>query len=56
MVCNADRALIRHIMDLTACCCWEGDPHNIIEGMMLGGYAIGAASYVYVRAAGIPSP
>ena len=29
----------------------EGDPHGIIEGMMLGGYAIGAAKgYVYVRA------
>ena len=29
----------------------EGDPHCIIEGMMLGGYAIGAdTGYVYVRA------
>ena len=29
----------------------EGDPHSIIEGMMLGGYAIGASKgYVYVRA------
>ena len=29
----------------------EGDPHSIIEGMMLGGYAIGAdKGFVYVRA------
>jgi NADH-quinone oxidoreductase subunit F len=29
----------------------EGDPHTVIEGMMIGGYAIGAnMGYVYVRA------
>ncbi len=29
----------------------EGDPHTLIEGMMIGGYAIGAnKGYVYVRA------
>ena len=29
----------------------EGDPHSLIEGMLLGGYAIGASrGYVYVRA------
>ena len=29
----------------------EGDPHSLIEGMLIGGYAIGAnQGYVYVRA------
>ena len=29
----------------------EGDPHTVIEGMMIGGYAIGASmGYVYIRA------
>jgi NADH:ubiquinone oxidoreductase subunit F (NADH-binding) len=29
----------------------EGDPHSVIEGMMIGGYIIGARKgYVYVRA------
>ena len=29
----------------------EGDPHSLIEGMDLGGYAIGAnKGYIYVRA------
>lgn len=29
----------------------EGDPHNLIEGMIIGGYAIGATKgYVYIRA------
>ena len=29
----------------------EGDPHTIIEGMIIGGYAIGAnLGYVYIRA------
>jgi NADH:ubiquinone oxidoreductase subunit F (NADH-binding) len=28
----------------------EGDPHSVIEGMILGGYAIGASTgYIYVR-------
>ena len=30
---------------------FEGDPHSVIEGMLLGGYAIGAEQgYVYIRA------
>ncbi len=30
---------------------FEGDPHSVLEGMMLGGYAIGAdKGYVYIRA------
>lgn len=29
----------------------EGDPHTIIEGMIIGGYAIGVnLGYVYIRA------
>jgi NADH:ubiquinone oxidoreductase subunit F (NADH-binding)/NAD-dependent dihydropyrimidine dehydrogenase PreA subunit len=29
----------------------EGDPHAVVEGMLIGGYAIGAsAGYVYIRA------
>lgn len=29
----------------------EGDPHNLIEGMLIGAYAIGAKeAIVYVRA------
>jgi NADH:ubiquinone oxidoreductase subunit F (NADH-binding) len=29
----------------------EGDPHAVIEGMIIGGYAIGAKmGYVYIRA------
>ena len=29
----------------------EGDPHKMIEGMMIGAYAVGARDgYIYVRA------
>ena len=29
----------------------EGDPHTVIEGMILGAYAIGASmGYIYIRA------
>ena len=29
----------------------EGDPHNLIEGMILGGYAIGSSQgFIYIRA------
>ena len=48
MVCNADEGDPGAFMDRSIL---EGDPHSIIEGMMLGGYAIGASKgYVYVRA------
>ncbi len=48
MVCNADEGDPGAFMDRSLL---EGDPHSIIEGMMLGGYAIGASKgYVYVRA------
>ena len=30
---------------------WKGDPHSVIEGMIIAGYAIGASrGYVYVQA------
>ena len=48
MVCNADEGDPGAFMDRSIL---EGDPHSLIEGMMLGGYAIGAdKGYVYVRA------
>ena len=48
MVCNADEGDPGAFMDRSVL---EGDPHSIIEGMMLGGYAIGAdKGFVYVRA------
>ncbi|MEG1661358.1 MAG: NAD(P)H-dependent oxidoreductase subunit E, partial [Clostridiales bacterium] len=48
IVCNADEGDPGAFMDRSLL---EGDPHGIIEGMMLGGYAIGAnMGYIYVRA------
>lgn len=48
MVCNADEGDPGAFMDRSVI---EGDPHTLIEGMMLGGYAIGASmGYVYIRA------
>jgi NADH:ubiquinone oxidoreductase subunit F (NADH-binding)/(2Fe-2S) ferredoxin len=48
IVCNADEGDPGAFMDRSTI---EGDPHTIIEGMMIGGYAIGASQgYVYIRA------
>ena len=48
IVCNADEGDPGAFMDRSII---EGDPHTVIEGMMLGGYAIGAKiGYIYVRA------
>jgi NADH-quinone oxidoreductase subunit F len=48
VVCNGDEGDPGAFMDRSVL---EGDPHSIIEGMAIGGYAIGAAQgYVYVRA------
>lgn len=48
IVCNADEGDPGAFMDRSIL---EGDPHCVIEGMMIGGYAIGAKKgYVYVRA------
>ncbi|MEJ2183978.1 MAG: NADH-quinone oxidoreductase subunit NuoF [Nitrospirota bacterium] len=48
MVCNADEGDPGAFMDRSLI---EGNPHSIIEGMMIAGYAIGASEgYVYIRA------
>ena len=48
IICNADEGDPGAFMDRSV---FEGDPHSVIEGMMLGGYAIGAdKGYVYIRA------
>ncbi|MFW6022689.1 MAG: NADH-quinone oxidoreductase subunit NuoF [Halanaerobiaceae bacterium] len=48
LVCNADEGDPGAFMDRSLL---EGDPHRIIEGMIIGAYAIGAdEGYVYVRA------
>ena len=48
LVCNADEGDPGAFMDRSVL---EGDPHAIIEGMLIGGYAIGASKgFVYVRA------
>ncbi len=48
IICNADEGDPGAYMDRSIL---EGDPHAVIEGMMLGGYAIGASKgFFYVRA------
>lgn len=48
IICNADEGDPGAFMDRSLL---EGDPHGIIEAMMIGGYAIGANhGFVYVRA------
>ena len=48
MVCNADEGDPGAFMDRSIL---EGDPHGVIEGMMIGGYAMGANEGIfYVRA------
>lgn len=48
MICNADEGDPGAFMDRSVL---EGDPHTLIEGMMIGAYAIGAdEGVVYVRA------
>lgn len=48
MVCNADEGDPGAFMDRSIL---EGDPHRIIEGMAIGGYAMGAEEgIIYVRA------
>jgi len=48
LVCNADEGDPGAFMDRSLI---EGDPYGLIEGMLIGGYAIGAdMGYVYVRA------
>lgn len=48
IICNADEGDPGAFMDRSVL---EGDPHSVIEGMTIAGYAIGASEgYVYVRA------
>ncbi len=48
IICNADEGDPGAFMDRAIL---EGDPHSVIEGMLIAGYAIGAKEgYVYVRA------
>jgi NADH-quinone oxidoreductase subunit F len=48
IICNADEGDPGAFMDRSV---FEGDPHSVLEGMLLGGYAIGAGKgYVYIRA------
>lgn len=48
VVCNADEGDPGAFMDRSVL---EGDPHSVLEGMMIAGYAIGASEgYIYVRA------
>ncbi|ASJ06547.1 NADH-quinone oxidoreductase subunit NuoF [Thermococcus pacificus] len=48
IVCNADEGDPGAFMDRNVL---EGDPHRVIEGMIIGAYAIGATKgFIYVRA------
>lgn len=48
IVCNADEGDPGAFMDRALL---EGDPHAVIEGMLIGAYAIGASEgYIYARA------
>ena len=48
VICNADEGDPGAFMDRGAI---EGDPHTIVEGMIIGGYAVGAKQgIVYIRA------
>jgi len=48
VVCNADEGDPGAYMDRSL---MEGNPHRVIEGMIIGAYAIGATcGYVYIRA------
>ena len=48
IICNGDEGDPGAFMDRSVL---EGDPHNVMEGMLIAGYAIGAdEGYFYVRA------
>jgi len=47
VLCNADEGDPGAFMDRSIC---EGDPHSVIEGMVIGAYAVGAnVGFIYVR-------
>ncbi len=48
VICNGDEGDPGAFMDRSV---FEGDPHAVIEGMLISGYAIGASQgYAYIRA------
>ncbi|NLH39986.1 MAG: 4Fe-4S binding protein [Elusimicrobia bacterium] len=48
IICNADEGDPGAFMDRAVI---EGDPHRVLEGILIGAYAIGASkAYVYIRA------
>lgn len=48
LICNADEGDPGAFMDRSIL---EGDPHRVLEGMLIAGYAIGASEgFVYIRA------
>jgi NADP-reducing hydrogenase subunit HndC len=48
IICNADEGDPGAFMNRAVL---EGDPHRVIEGMIIGGFAMGAESgYIYIRA------
>ena len=48
VICNADEGDPGAFMDRSV---MEGDPHRMVEGMAIGGYAMGATEgYIYARA------
>ena len=48
IICNADEGDPGAFMDRSVL---EGNPHSVLEGMMIAGYAIGAQeAYIYIRA------
>ncbi|UCG34423.1 MAG: 4Fe-4S binding protein [Phycisphaerales bacterium] len=47
VLCNADEGDPGAFMDRSIC---EGDPHAVLEGMVIGAWAVGASKgYIYVR-------
>ncbi len=47
VICNADEGDPGAYMDRSLL---EGDPHSVVEGMIIGAYAVGAShGYIYVR-------
>ncbi len=48
VICNADEGDPGAFMDRAVL---EGDPHTVLEGMLIAGYAVGAThGYIYIRA------
>ncbi len=48
VICNADEGDPGAYMDRSVL---EGDPHSVIEGMIIGGYAVGCTQgFIYIRA------